>query len=49
MTDGAVRGKASLDPAPWSLAAEGGDDRCAGWAFERRAGQAQKVTVDDPG
>ena len=41
MTGDAVRGKDSLDPAPWSLAAEAGHDRCAGWAFE--------VTVDDPG
>jgi hypothetical protein len=37
MTDDAVRGKDSLDLAPWSLVAETGHDRCAGWTFERRA------------
>lgn len=38
MTDDAVRGKDPLDLAPWSLVAEAGHDRCAGWTFERRAG-----------
>ncbi|HEX6395587.1 MAG TPA: hypothetical protein VFZ97_19300 [Acidimicrobiales bacterium] len=43
MTGDAVRSKDSLDPAPWSLAVEGGHHRCAGWAFERRADQLQCV------
>jgi hypothetical protein len=43
MTGDAVRGKDSLDPAPWSLAAEAGHDRCAGRTFKRRAGQLQCV------
>ena len=43
MTGDAVRGKDSLDSAPWSLAAEGGHHRCAEWTFERRVGQLQRV------
>jgi hypothetical protein len=43
MTGDAVRGKDSLDSAPWSLAAEGGHHRCAGWTFEKRVGQLQRV------
>jgi len=38
MTDDAVRGKDSLDLAPWSLIAGAGHDPCAGGAFERGGG-----------
>jgi hypothetical protein len=43
MTDDAVRGKDSLDLAPWSLIAGAGHDRCAGWTIERRAGPLHHV------